>query len=389
MAGIIVRPRARILHGHDWVYGSEVLKTYGSPEPGAEVAVKDGRDRLLGTAIYNPHSQIVARRFSRRKETLDTDFFARRVARAAELRARIGCDPAAHRIVWSEADGLPGVIADRYGQTVVLQTATLAMDARKALIAEALAGLPGVASVIERDDSAARKAEGLDPASGTLLGPDPAPCTCTLGGARFEVDFLGGHKTGLYLDQAENYARVAALARGASVLDVFSNVGGFALACAAAGAREVAAVESGAETVARLRRNAALNSAEIEIRQADAFSDLAALARSGRTFDLVILDPPSFTRAKGKINDALRGYRELHRLAAPLVAPDGHIATFSCSHHISAESFREVVSEGLAEGRRSARIAGSFAQSADHPAILHLPETFYLKGLLLQMRAAF
>jgi len=389
MAGLIVRPRAGILHGHDWVYRSEVLKVYGSPEPGDVIAVKDGRDRLLGSAIYNPTSQIVARRFSRRKEELDGEFFRRRIARAADLRARMGCDPALHRIIWSEADGLPGVVADRYGSTAVLQIATLAMDTRKNLIAEALAALPGVRSVIERDDTPARRAEGLAPAHGTLHGPAPEPMVCRIAGAGFEVDFAGGHKTGLYLDQAANYARVAAHARGRSVLDVFSNVGGFALACAAAGAREVAAIESGAETAARLARNAALNHATVEIRQADAFTDLAALARAGRVFDIVILDPPSFTRAKGKVGDALRGYRELHRLAAPLIAPGGFLATFSCSHHVAPAAFQEAVVEGLAAGRRSARIAEIYFQAPDHPAILHLPETFYLKGLLLQTVAAF
>jgi len=161
MAGIVIRPRARILHGHDWVYSSEVLKVFGNPADGVVVSLKDGRDKLLGSAIYNSKSQIVARRFSRRRQDLDLDFFSRRIAQAAEWRERAGCNPLLCRLVWSEADGVPGVIVDRYGDVAVLQTLTVAMDQRKALVAEALAALPGIAHVVERNDAPIRHAEGL------------------------------------------------------------------------------------------------------------------------------------------------------------------------------------------------------------------------------------
>jgi 23S rRNA (cytosine1962-C5)-methyltransferase len=387
MAGLVVKPRARILHGHDWVYGSEVLKTFGQPEDGTVISIKDGRDRLLGTAIYNSRSQIIARRISRRRESLDADLFRRRIARAVAWRERAGCDPMLCRLVWSEADGLPGVIADRYGAVIVLQTQTLAMDLCREDIAAALAGIPGIECIVERNDSPARKAEGLEARTGILAGSNPGTQIVSLAGAKFEVDFLAGHKTGLYLDQSENYALAAGYARGARVLDCFANHGGFALACGVSGAREVVAVESGNTAVERMERNAALNSVRIEIRQEDVFETLPAM--KGREFDLIILDPPSFTKAKGRVHDAVRGYRELHRLAAPLLAPDGILATFCCSHHVGEQEFLEAVAAGFSDARRSATIIAATGQPPDHPIALHLPESHYLKGLILASRAAF
>lgn len=384
MAGLVIRPRARILHGHDWVYSSEVLKVFGNPVDGDVVSIKDGRDKMLGSAIYNSKSQIVARRFSRQRQDLDADFFARRIGQAAAWRERNGCNTSLCRLVWSEADGLPGVVADRYSDVVVLQTLTMAMDQRKDLIATALVALPGVNHVIERNDAPVRVAEGLPSVTGVLLGGDPGEREVDLRGVRFQVNFLQGQKTGLYLDQADNYAIVGAQAAGKRVLDCFSNQGGFALACALRGAAEVTAVESGAESARKLRENAARNNLSVTVAEDDVFDFLANAGRRKAEYDLIILDPPSFTRARGKIKDALRGYRELHLRGAQLLAPQGILATFSCSHHVSAHEFETTVAEGLADARRSARILRQLAQSSDHPAVLHLPETFYLKGLLLE-----
>jgi len=384
MAGLIIRPRARILHGHDWVYASEVLKVFGGPVDGDVISIKDGRDRLLGSAIYNAKSQIIARRFSRRRQDLDADFFVRRITQAVAWRERSGCDPTLCRLIWSEADGLPGVVADRYADVVVLQTLTLAMDQRKALIAEALAALPGVRHVVERNDAPVRTAEGLPLVTGLLAGDDPGEREVNLRGVRFSVDFLRGQKTGLYLDQAENYAMVAAQARGRRVLDCFSNQGGFALACALHGASEVTAVESGVGSAAKLRENAVRNGLPVTVEEQDVFSFLNEAGRRQAEYDLIILDPPSFTKARGKINDALRGYRELHLRGAGLLSAHGVMATFSCSHHVSAGEFESAVAEGLTDARRSARVLHRLTQAADHPAVLHLPETCYLKGLLLE-----
>jgi 23S rRNA (cytosine1962-C5)-methyltransferase len=383
MAGLVVRPRARILHGHDWVYASEVLKVFGSPADGEVISIKDGRDKLLGSAIYNSKSQIIARRFSRRRQRLDVDFFSRRINQALALRARAGCDPRLCRLVWSDADGLPGVVADRYGDVIVLQTLTFAMDKQKELIARVLSGLPDVQHVVERNDGTVRRAEGLPLVSGVLVGGDPGEQEIDVRGVRCSVDFLHGQKTGLYLDQLENYAIVAEHARGRRVLDCFANQGGFALACARHGALEVTAVESGAESVKKLRQNAALNGFRISVEEEDVFAYLKASERRGDLYDMIILDPPSFTRARDKIKDALRGYRELHLRSARLLAAAGVLATFSCSHHVSAHEFDSAVAGGFADAMRSARIIRRLSQAADHPILLHLPETSYLKGLLL------
>lgn len=385
MAGLVIRPRARILHGHDWVYASEVLKIFGQPADGDVISLKDGRDHLLGSAIYNSQSQIVARRFSRRRQDLDADFFRRRIAQAAALRERAGCRPDLCRLVWSEADGLPGVIVDRYGGVVVLQTLTAAMDQRKAMIVEVLAGWEGVETVIERNDAPVRKAEGLPEVSGVSHGPVPGPQEVEIQGVRFEVDLMAGQKTGFYLDQIGNYRAVAEHASGRKVLDCFANQGGFSLICGRQGAAQITAVESSRETAALLRANARRNELSVAVEEADVFDFLAAAGRREQSYDLLILDPPSFTRARGKINDALRGYRDLHLRAAKLLQPGALLATFSCSHHVSAEEFEGAVAAGLADARRSARVIARLFQAADHPVLLHLPETAYLKGLLLEL----
>src|SRR6266511_3402403 len=259
MAGIVVKPRARILHGHDWVFSSEVLKVFGRPADGDVISLKDGKDHLIGSAIYNSKSQIVARRFSRRKQDLDLDFFKRRITQAAEYRTRRHVDPGLCRVVWSESDGLPGLIIDRYGDCFVMQTLTLAMDTRKDLIANAITDLFGGITIIERNDAPVRKPEGLELRTNVLRGDAPARIEIEIGDVNFELDLLHGQKTGFYLDQKHNYGTVAGLARDRRVLDCFTNQGAFALACARAGASDVTGVEENSENIAAAKRNAAQN----------------------------------------------------------------------------------------------------------------------------------
>src|SRR5215510_10873003 len=208
MAGIVVKPRARILHGHDWVFSSEVLKVFGKPADGDVISLKDGKDHLIGSAIYNSKSQIVARRFSRRRQDLDVDLFRRRIAQASEYRDRRNIDPKLRRVVWSESDGLPGMMIDRYCDDFVLQTLTLAMDMRKDLIAAAMVDLFGDITIVERNDAPIRKAEGLELRNGVLCGT-PSHIPIEIEHVELELDFLRGHKTGLYLDQKHNYGIVA------------------------------------------------------------------------------------------------------------------------------------------------------------------------------------
>lgn len=385
MAGIVIRPRSRILHGHDWVYFSEVLKTFGNPENGAVISIKDGKDRMLGSAIYNAKSQIVARRFSRQRQDLDADFFHRRIAQAIEYRQRRGVDLNRCRLVWSESDGLPGVIIDRYGDCLVVQTLTLAMDLRKGLIVDALRTLCSPRSIIERNDAPIRKAEGLELVSGVLWGEEPGRVTMKLLGMQFEIDLLHGQKTGFYLDQVDNYAAAAAWAKGKRVLDCFSNQGAFALACAKAGAASVKAVEISEECVTNIRANALRNGLEVEAVAANVFDYLKEEERQGNTYDYIILDPPSFTKSKDKVNDALRGYKEIHLRALKLLAPGGLLATYSCSHHVGDDLFREMIADASVDAKRTLRLLARFGQAADHPVILTLPETEYLRGFLFEL----
>jgi 23S rRNA (cytosine1962-C5)-methyltransferase len=393
MPGIVVKPRARILHGHDWVFSSEVLKVFGKPADGDVISLKDGKDHLIGSAIYNSKSQIVARRFSRRKQDLDLDFFKRRITQAAEYRARRRIDSRLCRVVWSESDGLPGLIIDRYGDCFVMQTLTLAMDMRKDLIADAIEGgigsmpnpLEGHATIIERNDAPVRKAEGLELRTKVLRGNAPSRVEIGIEGVNFELDLLRGQKTGFYLDQKHNYGIVAGFARDRRVLDCFTNQGAFALTCARAGAPDVTGVEENSENIAAANRNAAKNDLNVRWIEQDVFQFLRAAEKSGTQYDLIVLDPPSFTKTRSGLRDALRGYRELHMRAFKLLSKEGLLATFSCSHHVSDVAFSQTVSDALVDARRSARCLRRFGQATDHPVLPTIPETEYFKGVLLEM----
>jgi len=393
MPGIVVKPRARILHGHDWVFSSEVLKVFGKPADGDVISLKDGKDHLIGSAIYNSKSQIVARRFSRRKQDLDLDFFKRRITQAAEYRARRRIDPRLCRVVWSESDG----------DCFVMQTLTLAMDTRKDLIADAIedifwgaslvgadrlaGGAPALQSfcIIERNDAPVRKAEGLELRTKVLRGDAPSRIEIGIEGVNFELDLLRGQKTGFYLDQKHNYGIVAGLARDRRVLDCFTNQGAFALTCARAGASDVTGVEENSENIAAANRNAAKNDLKVRWIEQDVFQFLRAAEKSGTQYDLIVLDPPSFTKTRSGLRDALRGYRELHMRAFKLLSKEGLLATFSCSHHVSEAAFSQTVSEALVDARRSARCLRRFGQATDHPVLPTIPETEYFKGVLLEM----
>ncbi len=382
MAGLIIQPRARIFHGHEWVYASEIKKTFGKPEPGDVVTLKDFRDRPLGYAIYNPQSQIVARRFSRRKQELDQDFFTRRISQAIEHRKKIGISPALARLVWSESDGIPGLIIDAYGKHLVMQTLTLAMDQRKDLIKDALVALITPESIVLRNDSPSRKAEGLEPCISMIHGENPGPLIVEANGIDYEVDLFDGQKTGLYLDQLQSHAEVAAMAKGKRVLDCFCNQGGFALACAKAGAAKVTAVDISADACAAARTNAQRNGVEVEVIEQNVFD---FLKKAEAEYDLIILDPPSFTRNKKTLKDAMRGYKEIHLRALKLLEKGGIVSTFCCSHHASRELFLENLGSASVDAKKTLRMICEHGQRRDHPVIVTMPETSYLKGFTAEV----
>ncbi len=385
MAGIVIRPRARILHGHDWVFSSEVLKVFGNPADGDVISIKDGRDRMLGSAIWNSKSQIVARRFSHRRQDLDLDFFKRRIAQATEYRERRKVNPQLHRVVWSESDGLPGVILDRYGEQVVLQLTTLGMDQRKEMLVDAIREVLGAKNIIERSDAAVRRAEGL-PQTSSVLSGEARETEVEICGVKFSIDLLSAQKTGFYLDQISHYPVITEFAAGRRVLDCFSNEGAFALICAQAGASEVIGVEMQANAIAAARENAKRNQLAGRWVEQDVFVYLRAAEKAGAQFDLIVLDPPSFTKTKSSVRDAVRGYRELHMRAFKMLSRDGILATFSCSHHITDAILSETISAALVDARRSARQLRRFEQALDHPVLPTMPETEYFKGVLLEMK---
>ncbi len=382
MAGIIIRPRARIFHGHDWVYASEIQKTFGDPEPGDLITMKDFRDRPLGCAIYNPQSQIVARRISRRKQKLDAEFFNRRISQAIALRESSGIDINLCRLIWSESDAIPGVIVDRYGDHLVLQTLTLAMNINKQIIIDVLVELLSPKSIILRNDSPMLKAEGIEPEIKMVYGENPGAFTVEANDIIFEIDILDGQKTGLYLDQLDAHAAIQKLVKGKRVLDCFCNQGGFALACAKAGAASVTAVDISESAIEATKRNAELNGVEINAIKQNAFD---YLKNCEEEYDLIILDPPSFTRNKKTLNDAMRGYKEIHLRGLKLLAKDGVLSTFCCSHHASRELFLDNVVKASVDAKRTVRLIQNHGQRLDHPILPAIPETEYLKGFTFQL----
>ncbi len=384
MAGLIIAPRARIFHGHEWVYATEVKKTFGDPQPGDVITLKDFQDRSLGTAIYNPLSQIVARRFSRRKQDLDAEFFVRRIGQSIEHRQRLGLDETLARLVWSESDGMPGLIIDRYGAHVVVQTLTLAMRQRVELIVAALKELISPETIILRNDSPVLKAEGIEQEITVLHGTNPGAFIVEANGLQFEIDLLDGQKTGLYLDQLQSHAEVAKMAEGKRVLDCFTNQGGFALACAKAGAAKVTAVDISESACAAARRNAELNGLELEVIAHNVFD---FLKHGTPDYDFIILDPPSFTRNKKTLMDAMRGYKEIHLRSLKLLDKGGLLSTFCCSHHASRELFQANLVDAAVDAKKSLRLVMNHGQRADHPVLLALPETEYLKGITAELMA--
>jgi len=385
MPGLIIAPRARIFHGHEWVYATEIKKSFGNPQPGDVITLKDFRDRPLGSAIYNPASQIVARRFSRRRQDLDLDFFTRRIRQAIKLRTETeGLDETLCRIVWSESDGIPGLIVDRYGDHLSVQALTLAMDMRKDLIRDALIELLAPKSIVLRNDSPSRKAEGMEPGIELLHGENPGSFIVTANGLTFEIDLIDGQKTGLYLDQLQAHMEVAKMSKGLRVLDCFTNQGGFALACAKAGAAKVTAVDISASACAAARKNAELNGLEIEVIEANVFDFLKSAQPE---YDLIILDPPSFTKNKKTLMDAMRGYKEIHLRSLKLLEKGGLLSTFCCSHHASRELFLENLADASVDAKQALRLVAEHAQRPDHPVLITLPETSYLKGFTCQVIA--
>ncbi len=378
----------RLVAGHPWVYSSSILRLTAPAQDGEVVQVKDHRQRLLGVGFYNSRSKIAVRLLDRDRVDINKDFFCRRLAAALEHRKRYLPLATSFRLVNAESDLLSGLIVDKYGDVLVLQTSSLGMDLRKPLIVELLRELLSPQAILERNDMAGRKFEGLPESNSVLYGEAPSETVIQLNGLEFTADLAEGHKTGMYLDQQANYAAVAEFARGAVVLDCFSFLGGFALHAARAGARHVHGLDQSEAAVATANRLAARNGLadRVEFEVANVFDWLKGKTSTGPNerlvpvYDVIILDPPSFTRNRASVDDALRGYKEIHLRALKLIKPGGILATFCCSHHVDRQLFEEVVLAAAYDTHRLLRRVASFTQSADHPIIPAIPETEYLKG---------
>jgi 23S rRNA (cytosine1962-C5)-methyltransferase len=381
----------RLYAGHSWVYSSEIERITGAPDPrdGDAVDIRDHKDRFFGRGLLNTKSQITVRRFTTQKEELDRAFFARRIEEALAYRREntsIG-DTEAFRVVSSEGDQLPGLIVDQYGDNLVIQALTLGIDQRKGQIVEILREIFQPRAIIERSDVASRKLEGLEETKGVLFGESGAIVRAQFAGFSIEVNLLEDQKTGFFLDQRDNYAEVARLCAGKRVLDCFTYHGGFALAAAMASAKSVESVEISDTAVARARKNAELNglTGKIQFVCANAFDVLKKYDGDKRQYDVIVLDPPTFTRTRQNIEGALRGYKEINLRALKMLPPGGILATFTCSHHIDAELFKSVVVEAAADAKKTVRLVKVLTQSPDHPILPAIPETEYLRGLLLEV----
>ena len=374
---------------HPWVFSGAVAKVQGNPGPGETIGLWSATGEFLAVAAYSPTSQIVARVWDWKERDIDRAFFDEHVKRAVEQRRTLLQDTAtdAVRLVHGESDGLPGVVADRYGDTVVLQLSSTGADRWRAEIADALLDASSAGRIWERSDADVRQLEGLAPVTAALRGArEPTRITVTENGLKFGVDLEHGHKTGFYLDQRDNRRRVRELARGREVLDGFCYSGGFALNAAAGGAKSVTAVDSSAEALALARGNAEMNGlAQAEWLEGDVFQMLRRFRDQARSFDLIVLDPPKFAPTAAHAEKAARAYKDINLLAFKLLRPGGLLATFSCSGGVGADLFQKIVAGSALDAGVQAQIIERLGPGADHPVALNFPEGDYLKGLICRV----
>jgi 23S rRNA (cytosine1962-C5)-methyltransferase len=381
---VLRKGRARPLwYGHPWVYANAIGSVEGDPEPGGIVSLTDHDGRFIGKGFYNARSQIPVRLCTRADEAVDAAFVRKRIAEARKVRARLGLPSAetnAYRLVNSEGDDLPGLVVDVYADAAVVQITTLAMSMRRADVCDALEAELGPKTIFELAPAAYADLEGFAAGSRVARGASRASVSVVENGVALEVEPLSGQKTGMFIDQRETRARVAALAKGARVLDVYAYAGGFALCAARAGASAVTAVDSSARAVARIVAHAEKNGVTIEAVEADAFRYLETA--TPRAFDLVVIDPPKFARARKDLDAARKGYERLNALALQTVAAGGILVTCSCSQNVDAETFERIVAAGAKQAGREVRVLERRGPASDHLLPPAFTEGQYLKVLL-------
>ena len=380
---ISARGIERIVSGHPWIYRAD-LAPGSKAEPGAIVRVIDRKKRYWGQALYSSKSQIALRMLTREERVFDRAFLAERIAAAASFRTQIVEGAEAYRLVAAEGDQLPSLIVDRYGACFVVQTLTQGMENLKTTVVEILREQFAPVSILERNDVAVRELEGLPERKGVLAGEAVSEVVVEENGVRFCFDLMGGQKTGGFLDQRENRAAARHYVRG-RLLDCFTYTGGFALTLARQ-CETVLAVESSGEALKLARRNQGLNDiSNVEFKEANCFDFLKAADQSGQRFDAVVLDPPPFARHKSNLESALRGYKELNLRALKMLARGGYMITCSCSFHVGEGDLLQAVADAALDAHRTVSVVERRTQSRDHPILLTVPETHYLKCLILHV----
>ena len=376
----------RVRGGHPWIFSNEVAAWEGDLAEGALAEVTDQRGAFLGVAYVNRHSLICARVLTRRRDVIDTDFFVRRFERARRLRDGLWPDETAMRLVYGESDQLPGLVVDRYGDWLSVQVLTLGMERRLDSLRAALEQVFTPRGAVFAGDSPMRTLEGLERRREPWWGDVPARVPVTVGGFPLEVDLVGGQKTGLFLDQRENRRRAELRARGRRALDVCCYHGEWALHLARGGAASVLAIDSSAPALEAAAANAARAgyADRVTFRRGSAFDELRALEEAGERFGIIALDPPALVKSRKALAAGARAYRELNRAAMSLLEEDGVLVTCSCSHHLDDDMFRQVLLESARAARRPMRVLDWAGEAPDHPQLLAVPETHYLKCAVLQ-----
>ena len=387
MAKVTLRKtrETRVRGGHPWIYASEIEKVEGDFENGDIVDIADFRGKYIGRGFYNPLSQISLRVLTRNDEPCDRDFFAHRVRDAWEYRQRL-CDPMSCRLIYSESDFLPGLIVDKFGDVLVLQSLSLGIERIKDMLCDLLMEIVQPRGIWERSDVPVRRLEGLEQTTGLLRGEVPDRVDMVENGIHFLVDVKQGQKTGFFLDQKQNRAAMAPFCRSARVLDCFCHNGSFSLHAAKFGAASVLGVDISEEALEVARENARINGFEnVRFEAHNCFDLLHELTDAGEQFDVVILDPPAFTKNKAAVQSALRGYKEINLRGLKLVRPGGFLVTCSCSQHVLPEMFQDIVNQAARDAKKRVRLVEFRTQGYDHPILPQAVETKYLKCMILQV----
>lgn len=387
--GVVTLARAEEIAGtgHLWIYAGFVHAVRGQPVTGDLVDVVMPSGRFYARGLYNPASKIRVRILTFQEEPITPAFWRERIAQAVRLRTRIASETTAYRLIYGEADRLPGLIVDRYDDVLVMQTLSSGMDRRKEMLADLLCEATASARVYLRNDAKSRLLEGLSPVTGFLRGDGGTTIEVREGVARFLVDIARGQKTGWFCDQRENRLAAARLTAGKQVLEVFCHTGAFGIQAALAGASHVEGLDVSEEALILAREHARLNGVQerCSYRAADAFEELRRLEQTGRQFDVVLLDPPAFARSKQAVPRALSGYKDINLLGIRLTKPEGIVVTSSCSHHVSDADLWKAVGRAAQDAKRSVRLLEQRGQASDHPILATMPETRYLKCFIMQV----